>query len=65
MLKAKDLVNESAEELEIKLETLRKEIFQLRGQALSKKTPQTHVIGQKKKEIARIMTIKRQRELTA
>lgn len=65
MLKAKELMNESTEELDLKLETLRKEIFQLRGQALSKKTQQTHEIGHKKKEIARIMTIKRQRELKA
>lgn len=63
MLKAQDLRNESAEELETKLDVLRKEIFQLRSQKLDSKTQKTHLIGQKRKEIARILTVKREREL--
>ncbi len=65
MLKAKDLRNENNEELEAKLGTLRKEIFELRSQRLDSKTQKTHLIGQKRKEIAYIMTVKRERELKA
>lgn len=65
MLKAKDLRNENNEELDAKLGTLRKEIFELRSQRLDSKTQKTHLIGQKRKEIACIMTVKRERELKA
>ena len=63
MLKAQELRNESSEEIESKLVTLRKEIFELRSQKLDSKTQQTHLIGQKRKEIARILTVKREQEL--
>lgn len=63
MLKAQDLRSESDEELTIKLEGLRKEIFELRSQKLDTKTQKTHLIGQKRKEIARILTVKREREI--
>jgi large subunit ribosomal protein L29 len=63
MLKAKDLRNESEEELGVKLENLHKEIFMLRVRHLDNKTPKIHLIGQKRKEIARILTIKREKEL--
>lgn len=63
MYKAQDLRNDSAEELQIKLDTLRSEVFQLRSQKLDSKTQKTHLIGQKRKEIARILTVKREREL--
>lgn len=65
MYKAKDLMSESGEELELKLDVLRKEIFELRSQKLDSKTQKTHLIGQKRKEIARILTVKRQKELRA
>lgn len=61
MLKAKDIRNESEEELAAKLVQLRKEIFFLRSERLDSKTQQTHLIGQKRKEVARILTIKRER----
>lgn len=63
MLKAQELRNEGAEELDNKLRTLREEIFQLRSQKLDSKTQKTHLIGQKRKEIARVMTVKREKEL--
>jgi len=63
MLKAQELRNESDEELVIKLEQLRKEVFQLRGQKLDSKTQKTHLICQKRKEIARILTVRKEREL--
>lgn len=63
MLKAQDLRGETVEELDLKLNTLRKEVFQLRSQKLDSKTQKVHLIGQKRKEIARILTEKREREL--
>lgn len=63
MLKTQDLRGENGEELTMKLETLRREIFQLRGPKLDSKTQKTHLIGQKRKEIARILTEIREREL--
>ena len=63
MLKAQELRGESSEELGTKLVQLRKEIFELRSQKLDSKTQKTHLIGQKRKEIARIMTVRRESEL--
>jgi len=63
MLKAQDLRNDSDEELGTKLKQLRQEVFQLRSQRLDSKTQKTHLIGQKRKEIARILTVKKEREL--
>ena len=56
VLKASELRNESLDELNIKLSELRKEIYQLRSERLDSKTQKTHLIGQKRKEIARILT---------
>jgi large subunit ribosomal protein L29 len=64
MYKASELRNESEEELDVKLVSLSKEIFELRSERLDSKTQKTHLIRQKRKEIARILTIKRERELT-
>jgi large subunit ribosomal protein L29 len=64
MYKASDLRNESTEELDVKLDTLRKEIFELRSERLDSKTQKTHLFRQKRKEVARILTIMRERELT-
>lgn len=63
MKKASDLRDESDDELEVKLETLRGEVFELRSQNVDSKTQKTHLISQKRKEIARILTITREREL--
>lgn len=63
MAKTKELRDQASEALNDGLDTLYKEIFELRGQQLDAKSQQTHVIGQKRKEIARIKTILREREL--
>ncbi len=63
MYKASELRNESAEELNLKLDTLHKELFELRSERLDSKTQKTHLIRQKRKEIARILTVKRESEL--
>lgn len=63
MYKANDLRSDSHDELELKLETLRKEIYELRSQQLDNKSQKIHLIGQKRKEIARVLTIQKEREL--
>jgi large subunit ribosomal protein L29 len=63
MIKAQELRDKSDEELEEMYHSLLKEIFDLRSQRLDTKNDKTHLIGQKRKEIARLLTIKRQREL--
>jgi large subunit ribosomal protein L29 len=62
MYKAKELRNESKEELELKLVTLRKEIYDLRAES-ERKAEKPHLISQKRKEIARILTVRREKEL--
>ena len=57
MLKAKELRNESVEELEARCLALQSEIFALRSERLDSKTQKTHLIGQKRKEIARVKTV--------
>ncbi|MCH9625789.1 MAG: hypothetical protein S4CHLAM123_09690 [Chlamydiales bacterium] len=61
MLKAKDLRDTKDEELVLQLETLRAEIFELRSQGLENKAQKTHLIGQKRKEISRILTIRNEK----
>lgn len=62
MLKAKDLRNESIEELKEKLASLRKEIYELQSE-INRKSEKPHLIGQKRKEIARILTVLHENEL--
>ncbi len=64
MYKASELRNKSDEDLDVKLVTLHQEIFGLRSERLDSKTQKTHLIRQKRKEVACILTIKRERELT-
>lgn len=62
MLRADELRAINDEELDVKLEALKREIFDLRSQKLDSKSQKTHLIGQKSKEIARILTIKQERK---
>jgi large subunit ribosomal protein L29 len=63
MLKAKDLRSESSDELVSRMETLKSEIYQLCSEKLDSKSQKTHLIGQKRKEVARILTIIREKEI--
>ncbi len=62
MQKAKDFRGERDEELDAKLEVLRKEVYAIRSQKLEAKTQKTHLIGGMRKEIARILTVKNERK---
>jgi large subunit ribosomal protein L29 len=63
MLKMKDLRSESSEELDVKHHELSREIYTLRSQQLDAKDQKKHLIRQKKREIARILTLKKERQL--
>lgn len=64
MLKAKDLRDQSIEELDVKYEDLRKELFQLSNEArIAKKAEKPHAIRQKKKDIARLLTVRHEKQL--
>lgn len=65
MKKAKDFRDLSIEELEATYNDARKELFHLVNELKhSKKAEKTHLISQKKKEIARLLTVKRQKQLS-
>ena len=62
MAKASEYRDVSVDELEIKLESLHKEIYELRSEKLDGKTQKTHLIKEGRKNIARIKTILREKE---
>ena len=62
-MNVEDLRNENDEQLRLTVETLRKEIYELRSQVLDSKSQKTHFIKQKRKDVARILTIQREKEL--
>lgn len=58
MLKAKELRDQSVDELNANYEDLCKEIFKLKNEArMTKKTEKPHLIREKKKDIARLLTV--------
>ncbi len=63
MLKAKDLRSLSVDELNDKAEGLRKELFQLRFDAKLAKLENMMKLRQGKKDIAKILTVKREMEV--
>lgn len=63
-MKASELRELSVEELELKLSDLKEELFNLRFQLAVNQLENSSRIGAVKKDIARISTILRQRELS-
>ena len=62
MLKAKDLINQSVEELEAQYEDLSKEIFELMNELkLARKLDKPHLIQEKKRDRARVLTVLREK----
>ena len=53
----------SSEELDSLLETLRQEVFELRSQRLDSKAQKTHLIKETRRNIARVKTVIREKEL--
>lgn len=62
MLKAKELRDQGDEDLKANLESFKNEIFKARSERLDSKSQKTHIIRQRRKEIARILTVMRERE---
>ena len=64
MLKAKDLRDQSIEELEANLLDTKKELFELKNELKqSKKLEKPHLLREKKKDIAKLLTIVREKQL--
>ena len=62
MMKAKDIKNLSVEELEKKLNELKKDLFMLRMQLATNQLDNPMQISAVKKDIARVKTIIREKE---
>jgi large subunit ribosomal protein L29 len=66
MANTKELRDQSPEELKAVYQDLSKELFQLRNEMkVTRKTEKSHMIRGKKKDRARVMTILREKEITA
>ncbi len=65
MSKASDLREMSDEQIEFSLKEARQELFRLRFQAATEKLDAPSNLKKLRREIARILTIQRQRELAA
>jgi len=64
-MKAAEIRELSAEDLQVKLKEMRAELFNLRFQMATSQLDNTARVKQVKKDIARIMTEMRARELSA
>ena len=62
MMKIEDLRPKTADELETELVKLRKEHLSLRMQRASEQLPQTHLLGETKRDIARVKTLIREKQ---
>ena len=66
MRKAKDLRDQTIDELEAAYEDTRRELFQLNSERVhSKKMEKPHLLHQKKKEIARMLTVLHEKRMAA
>ena len=64
-MKVEDIRKMSTEELNSELASLKEELFKLRFQHATKQLENPAQITQVKRDIARVMTIKREQELAA
>ncbi len=62
-MKASNLKEMSTEELTMKLEEIQRHLFDFRSQAVTEKLENTHSVANTKRDVARIKTIIRQRQL--
>lgn len=62
-MKASQIREMRADELRDKLEDIQKQLFTLRGQAVTEKLENSHAIRNVRRDIARIKTIMRENEL--
>ena len=64
-MKIKEIRQLSDEELTTELERLRRHLFDLRSQAVTEKLEDTTMVGRAKRDIARLLTVIRDRERAA
>ena len=62
-MKIEDILNLSDEEIDLDVERLREQVFSLRAQAVTEKLQNPTQLTHAKRDIARLLTVKRQREL--
>ena len=64
MLKAKDLRDQTKEELEAILQDTKKELYELKNQLRqTKKIEKPHLLNEKKKDVAKLLTVLSEKEL--
>ena len=63
LVKTEEIRELSDEEMQAELERLYRELFTLRMQQASDQLPQTHLLAEAKKDLARVRTIMREREI--
>lgn len=63
MSKVNEYRDTSLEELKAQLETLQREVYELRSERLDSKTQKTHMIKETRRNIARVKTVIREKEL--
>lgn len=64
MLKAKDLRDQTKEELEAMLQDIKKELYELKNQLRqTKKIEKPHLLVEKKKDVAKLLTVLSEKEL--
>lgn len=64
-MKVNEIRQLSDEELRAELDRLRRHLFDVRAQKVTEKLEDPSILGKAKRDVARIMTIIRQRELQA
>jgi len=64
-MKINDIRNLSDDELQIELDRLHRHLFDLRSQSVTEKLEDPTQIRKARQDVARILTVKRQRELAA
>lgn len=63
MLKAKDLRDQSLDELDATIGDTRKELYEVVGQfKLANKTDKPHLLRQKRRDLARLLTVRREKK---
>ncbi len=64
-MKASEIREMNPDELDAQIETLRRKLFDVRTQAVTEKLEDPSLLTKCKRDIARILTVKRERELAA
>jgi len=64
-MKINEVQHLNDDELTVELDRLRRHLFDLRSQAVTEKLENPAMITKARRDVARILTVQRQRELTA